>query len=68
MPAINRLTESPIFEEGDQLAIYSAKAGRTRSLSFDTLKKSLKYVSNIEVNAGVMTVYFSDGTQKDINI
>lgn len=68
MPAINRLTESPTFEQGDQLAIYSASAGRTRSLSFDALKKSLKYVEDLTVEGSVLTVHYSDGTQKELNI
>lgn len=68
MTSINRLTESPIFEQGDQLAIYSASAGRTLSITFDTLKKSLKYVEDLTVNGGVLTVHYSDGSQKDLNI
>lgn len=68
MTAINRLTESLTFEHGDQLVIYSASAGRTRSISFDTIKKSLKYVEDLSVNGGVLTIHYSDGTQKDLNI
>ena len=68
MPSINRLTESPIFERGDQLAIYSAIAGRTRSITFDTLKKSLKYVEDLSLNGGVLTVHYSDGSQKELNL
>ena len=68
MTAINKLTESTTFERGDQLAIYSSNAGRTRSISFDTVKKSLKYVEDLSLNGSVLTVHYSDGSQKELSI
>ncbi len=68
MTQINKLTESPTFVAGDKLPIHVKKVSRTRSLSFENLQKSLKYVSDITVSGSILTVHYSDGTQKDLTI
>lgn len=68
MTQINKLTESPTFEAGDKMPIYNKQVSRTRSLSFENLQKNLKYVSDITVSGSILTVHYSDGTQKDLTI
>lgn len=68
MTQIQKLAESTTFESGDKIAIYSNKASRTRSLSFDSLKKSLRYVSDITAGTSTLIVHYSDGTQKELTL
>lgn len=68
MTIIKKLTETPFFEAGDKLPIYSKRSSQTRSLSFENLKTNLKYVSDITIDSGTLTVHYSDGTQKDLSI
>ncbi len=68
MSQINNLPQKASISDADLLPIWNSEQSRTGNTPASSLKPYLKYVENITVTGSVLTVYYSDGTQKDLNI
>lgn len=68
MTSINRLTQKPIPVDSDLLPVWDSESSRTRSITYKSIKESIIYVSDLTLDANVLTVHYSDGTTKELNL
>lgn len=68
MTSISRLTQKPKPIDGDLVAIWDSESSRTRSVNFKSIKEFMIYVSDLTLDANVLTVHYSDGTTKELNL